>query len=152
MHHDCKISNILFNDTTNDVICPVDLDTTMPGYYFSDVGDMIRTMACSVDENSTDWEDISIRVPFYDSIIKGYLEGMESSLTTEEKNHIHHSGLILMYMQAMRFLTDFLNNDTYYKTTYPEQNLNRALNQFILLERLEDFLSTRRYNYSSMPG
>jgi hypothetical protein len=72
---------------------------------------------------------------------------MDRSLTPEEINHIHHSGLMLMYMQSMRFATDFLNNDTYYKTTYPEQNLNRALNQFILLEKLEEFLRDR-YEYS----
>jgi Ser/Thr protein kinase RdoA (MazF antagonist) len=147
MHHDCKISNILFDKTTKQVICPVDLDTTMPGYYFSDLGDMIRSMACTVDENSTMWEKIDVESKYYDAIVNGYMETMSYEFTDEERNHIHHSGLLLIYMQALRFVTDFLNNDIYYKTTYPEQNLNRALNQLILLEKLEEFLVTE-YGYN----
>ena len=139
MHHDCKISNILFDDTTRAVICPVDLDTVMPGKYFSDIGDMIRTMACTEEENSRAWEHIDVKKDYYKAIINGYLEGMHNSLTASERKHIHQPGLILTYMQCIRFVTDFLNNDIYYKTSYPEQNLNRALNQLILLEKLETF-------------
>jgi hypothetical protein len=141
MHHDCKMSNILLDATTNEVICPVDLDTVMPGYFFSDVGDMIRSMAGTVDENSTRWEDIAIRKEYYDAIINGYMEGMRDAFTEEERRHIHYSGLLLLFMQSLRFVTDFLNNDTYYQTSYPEQNLNRALNQLIMLEKLEEFLN-----------
>jgi hypothetical protein len=140
MHHDCKVSNILFNKATSQVICPVDLDTLMPGKYFSDIGDMIRTMACTVDENSTAWEQINVNKEYYDAIVSGYMEGMETILTEKEKQNIHQSGLILAYMQSLRFVTDFLNNDIYYKTSYPEQNLNRALNQLLLLERLETLI------------
>lgn len=146
MHHDCKISNILFEKTTQQVICPVDLDTTMPGYYFSDIGDMVRTMACTVDENSTRWEEIDIRTGYYKAVLNGYLHTMSDLFSAEEKKHVHHSGMLLTYMQALRFVTDFLNNDIYYKTTYPEQNLNRALNQLILLEKLEEFLE-KEYKY-----
>ncbi len=140
MHHDCKISNILFDSNTGRVICPVDLDTLMPGKFVSDLGDMIRTMACSENEDSTNWEAIRIRAPFYHAILKGYLEGIGPILTEEEKKNIHYSGLLLVYMQALRFLSDFLQGDKYYKTTYPDQNLNRALNQITLLEKLESFL------------
>jgi Ser/Thr protein kinase RdoA (MazF antagonist) len=148
MHHDCKISNILFDKETNQVICPVDLDTVMPGKFFSDLGDMIRSMACTVDENSIAWEKINIRPTFYKAILDGYLEGIGNIFTEEEKNNIHYAGLILVYMQSLRFLTDFLNGDIYYKTNYPEQNLNRALNQLILLERLEEFLE-KEYSFSA---
>jgi len=141
MHHDCKIGNILFDRQTHEVICPIDLDTIMPGKYFSDLGDMIRTMACTEGEESRNWENIDIKKEFYNSIIEGYLQGVGDIFTIEEKKHIHFSGLIMIYMQALRFITDFLNGDTYYKTTYPEQNLNRALNQLILLEKLEEYLS-----------
>jgi hypothetical protein len=140
MHHDCKISNILFSRETGEVICPVDLDTVMPGKFFSDVGDMIRSMSCSVDENSTQWERIDILPSFYRNIIQGYLDGAGDIFTDKEKKEIHYSGLVMIYMQSVRFLTDYLNNDIYYKITDPEQNLNRALNQLILLEKLEDFL------------
>jgi len=140
MHHDCKISNILFHEGTGQVICPVDLDTLMPGKFFSDLGDMIRSMACTVDENSSQWEDIDIRPDFYNNIVKGYLEGIGNIFSDEEKRNIHYAGLIMIYMQSLRFVADFLNNDIYYKTSFAEQNLNRALNQLILLEKLERFL------------
>ena len=140
MHHDCKISNILFDKSSNLVLCPVDLDTVMPGKFFSDLGDMIRSMSCTVDENSTDWGEIAIRPGYYAAVIKGYLEGIGDLLTAEESRNIHYSGLLIIYMQTLRFLTDYLNGDIYYKTSYPEQNLNRALNQFILLEKLESHL------------
>jgi hypothetical protein len=140
MHHDCKISNILFDKKTNSVICPVDLDTVMPGKFFSDPGDMIRSMACTVDENATSWEEINIRPPFYKAILEGYLEGIGGIFTGEEKANIHYAGLLMTFMQSLRFAADFLNGDVYYKIQYPEQNLNRALNQLILLEKLETFL------------
>ena len=140
MHHDCKMSNVLLHPSTRQAICPIDLDTTQPGYFFSDLGDMIRSMAVTVDENSTRWEDIAVRAGYYDAIVKGYLEGMGDVLTKEELTHLHKAGLLLVFMQSLRFVTDFLNNDTYYQTTYPEQNLNRALNQLILLEKLEEFI------------
>jgi len=141
MHHDCKIGNILFDAGSGKVICPVDLDTVMPGKFFSDPGDMIRTMACSLDEKATHWEDLRIKPSYYDAILTGYVEGMGNIFSDLEKAHIHDSGPIMIYMQAIRFLTDFLAGDHYYKIDYPEQNLNRALNQLVLLESLEDFLS-----------
>jgi hypothetical protein len=146
MHHDCKLTNILFSHDTHLAICPVDLDTTMPGYYFSDLGDMIRSMTPTVDENSTDWNSISIKKEIYASILDGYRSGIGDVFTQKENQHLHHAGLLMIFMQAIRFLTDFLSNDRYYKISYPEQNLNRAKNQLILLEKLEDFLK-KEYQY-----
>jgi hypothetical protein len=146
MHHDCKISNVLFEKSSGKAICAVDLDTVMPGKYFSDLGDMIRTMACTVSEDSTAWEVIDINKKFYDAILEGYTEGIGDEFTAEEKRNIHKSGLMMAYMQCMRFVTDFINNDVYYKTTYDEQNLNRALNQLILVEKIEDFLKEQGYD------
>ena len=140
MHHDCKLSNILLDVNTDQALCPVDLDTVMPGLFFSDVGDMIRSMSPTRDENSTEWEAIAINGDFYKAIIAGYLQGIGDNLTPAEKENIHQAGLIMVYMQSLRFVADYLNEDIYYKTTYPEQNLNRALNQLILLERLEEYL------------
>ncbi|HMH31886.1 MAG TPA: hypothetical protein VK543_02590, partial [Puia sp.] len=84
---------------------------------------------------------------FYKAILEGYLEGMGDIFSREEKENIHYSGLMMIYMQGIRFLADFLHDDTYYKTHYPEQNLNRALNQLILLEKLEAFLE-REYAFT----
>ena len=140
MHHDAKIANILFSKTTGKVICPVDFDTSMPGYFFSDLGDMIRSMACSLEETSTDFDKIKIRKDFYTAIVEGYLSVMENQLTASEKKYIHYAGILIIYMQALRFMTDYLNGDIYYKTNYTEQNFDRAKNQLTLLKELEEFL------------
>ncbi len=140
MHHDAKIANVLFSKETNKVICTVDFDTVMPGYYFSDLGDMIRSMACSEDENCTEPDRIEIRPEFYDAIVSGYTEVMQQHLTKEEKAHIHYAGILMIYMQALRFITDYLNGDIYYRIQYPTQNFDRAVNQLTLLQKLEDFL------------
>jgi thiamine kinase-like enzyme len=145
MHHDAKISNVLFDEETDTPVCLVDFDTVMPGYFFSDIGDMIRTMVCPVDETNTEFEKIKIRKTYYDAIINGYLSVMKDDLTTSEKENIHYAGLLMTYMQALRFLADYLNGDIYYKTQYPEQNFDRAKNQLTLLSELEKFLKN---NYS----
>jgi Ser/Thr protein kinase RdoA (MazF antagonist) len=141
MHHDCKLSNILFNTHSKKAICPIDLDTTMPGYFFSDLGDMVRTMISDSGEDSPS-EKIIIRKDLYDAILTGYQSGIGDALTQTELDHNHHSGLIMIYMQAMRFLTDFLSNDAYYKISYPDQNFARAANQLALLEKVEAFLKS----------
>ncbi|MFZ1311408.1 MAG: phosphotransferase [Chitinophagaceae bacterium] len=140
MHHDAKISNVLFDTASEKLICPVDFDTVMPGYFFSDLGDMIRSMACSENENSNRYEELNIRKDFYDAIVSGYTEVLNGQLTFSEKKYIHLSGLLMIYMQALRFLTDYLNGDIYYRISYPEHNFDRATNQVILLKNLEEFL------------
>ncbi len=139
MHHDAKIGNVLFA-ANGEVICPVDFDTTMPGYIFSDLGDMVRSMAGNKDENEEDTGSIEIRKEYYNAIVNGYLENISPFLTDAEKKYIHFSGIVMIYMQALRFLTDYLNGDVYYKTVSKEQNYHRAANQVALLKKLEAFL------------
>jgi Ser/Thr protein kinase RdoA (MazF antagonist) len=140
MHHDAKIANVLFDKQHGNVVCPVDFDTVMPGYFFSDLGDMIRSMACSADENCKDVSLVTLRSDYYNAIVEGYLEVMNEELTPAEKKHIHQAGTLMIYMQALRFLTDYLNGDIYYHIDYPEQNLHRATNQLALLTNLEEYL------------
>ena len=147
MHHDAKIANILFNKDNEKVICLVDFDTVMPGYYFSDLGDIIRSMVSNEDENSTAFEKISVRKEFYSAIIEGYLSVMNEQLTAAEKKYIHYAGLLMIYMQALRFATDYLLGDVYYQTEYEEHNFNRATNQLILLQQMEIFLKAE-YDFS----
>ena len=147
IHHDAKISNVLFSSINSKVICLVDFDTVMPGYFFSDLGDMIRSMAGSHDENSTAFDKLKIRKSYYEAIVDGYLSTMKKYFTDAEMKHIHYAGLIMIYMQALRFLTDYMNGDIYYNIKYPEQNYDRAKNQFILLQQLEKFLEAN-YNLS----
>lgn len=138
MHHDAKISNVLFHEKTGKVICPVDYDTVMPGYYFSDLGDMIRSMASAAGENHS--AEPVIRKAFYEAIISGYTDVLGGILSSSERKYIHAAGLLMIYMQSLRFLTDYLNGDTYYQVNHEGENLERARNQLALLKNLEIFL------------
>lgn len=140
MHHDAKLSNILFHKNTGAVICPVDLDTTQPGYIFSDFGDMVRSMACSENEQYKEVAGIRIVPENYKAIFEGYMTSMRDYLTEAEEKNIHVSGMIMTYMQSLRFLADYLTGDHYYRIDYPGQNMHRALNQLTLLQSLEAFL------------
>ncbi|MCX7637180.1 MAG: aminoglycoside phosphotransferase family protein [Cyclobacteriaceae bacterium] len=141
MHCDCKISNILFDRNTHQAVCPVDWDTAMPGYFFSDIGDLIRSTVSALPESSPDFTLLEIRKDIYHALTSGYLSHAAGLLTETEKQYLHYAGLLMTYMQALRFTTDYLNGDVYYKTTYPDQNLHRAMNQLTLLEKLEAFIT-----------
>ncbi len=136
MHHDTKISNVLF-DREDKSICVIDLDTVMPGYLFSDWGDMIRTYTCPVHESSVHFSDIHIRPDFLQAIFEGYTQALPA-VTKTEKEHFIRFGEIMILMQAIRFMTDFLNNDIYYPVSHPLQNADRAKNQMTLLQRLRE--------------
>jgi thiamine kinase-like enzyme len=134
IHHDTKINNVLFDDDGNG-LCVIDLDTIMPGYFLSDTGDMMRTYLSPANEEETDLSKIYIRHEFFSSIYKGYMQEMGKVLTSTEKEYFIFSGSMMIYMQALRFLTDFLNGDIYYGASYPRHNLVRAKNQFTLLNK-----------------
>ncbi|KQM72745.1 hypothetical protein ASE74_21930 [Pedobacter sp. Leaf216] len=136
MHHDTKISNVLLDNETYEGICVIDLDTIMPGKFISDLGDMMRTYLCAFSENETDLDKIKIRLPYFEATIKGYLSEMKGILTETEKELILFSGKYIIYMQALRFLTDYLSGNKYYPISYPKQNLDRAKNQFKLLQQI----------------
>ncbi len=134
MHHDTKISNVLFN-AENKGACVIDLDTVMPGYFISDVGDMMRTYLSPVTEEESDFDKIKVRDEYFKAIADGYLNKMRDKLSETEKAHFVYAGKFLIYMQAIRFLTDYLNNDAYYGSKYEGHNLMRAKNQIVLLQR-----------------
>lgn len=134
-HHDTKISNVLF-DEHDKGLCVIDLDTVMPGYFISDVGDMLRTYLSPVSEEEKDFSTIDIREDYFKAIAEGYLSEMNDELSTEEKNHFVYAGKFMIYMQALRFITDYLNNDIYYGSKYEGHNFMRAKNQVVLLQKL----------------
>lgn len=136
-HHDTKISNVLF-DKNNKAICVIDLDTVMSGYFISDVGDMLRTYLSPVSEEEKDLNKIEIREEYFKAIAQGYLSEMREELTADEKKHFVYAGKFIIYMQALRFLTDYLDNDVYYGSKYEGHNFIRALNQAELLKRLAE--------------
>jgi len=137
-HHDTKISNVLFKEDA--AICVIDLDTTMPGYFMSDVGDMCRTYLCPVNEACQDLNQIKVLPERWTAMQEGYLEAMGEFLTNFEKDHFAFSGQSIIYMQALRFLTDFLELDQYYRVERPDQNLDRTNNQIQLLKVFNQIL------------
>lgn len=136
MHHDTKINNVLLNKDTYKGICVCDLDTLMPGKIISDLGDMVRTYVCPVSEEERDFSQIMIRDEYFEALMQGYLSEVGGTLSQVEKEQLFFAGKFMIYMQGIRFLTDFLNGDVYYPIKYPEHNYNRAMNQLILLQRL----------------
>jgi Ser/Thr protein kinase RdoA (MazF antagonist) len=148
-HHDTKISNVLF-DSGDKGICVIDLDTVMPGYFISDVGDMIRTYLCPVSEEENDFDLIKIRKNFYKAIVAGYSANMSEELSEIEKQHFFYAGEFMIYMQALRFLTDHINDDVYYGAKYEGQNLVRAKNQYILLEKMQELENELKENKTQM--
>lgn len=138
-HHDTKISNVLFDEGRKG-LCVIDLDTVMAGYVISDLGDMFRTYLSPLNEESADFNAIHVRRDFREAILEGYSERMSDLLTDPERRMLDYAGEFMIYMQAMRFLTDHINRDTYYGASYPGQNLVRARNQIRLLAAYRDSL------------
>lgn len=134
IHHDTKISNVLF-DENDKGLCVIDLDTVMPGYFISDVGDMMRTYLSPANEEEKDMNKISVRDDFFTAIATGYISELKNELTETEKQHFVYAGEFMIYMQALRFLTDHLNNDVYYGARYEGHNFIRAQNQAVLLQK-----------------
>lgn len=143
MHNDTKINNILFDAATRKAVCAIDLDTLMPGYFIYDLGDMIRTFVSPVNEEEKDLSKVIFREDIYHALVNGYMSQMKSILRKEEMEHIAFGGLMMTYIMAMRMLTDFLNGDVYYHTTYPAQNLVRSSNQFHLLSILNNYFGKK---------
>ena len=140
MHHDAKLSNVLIDQKTETWLCPIDLDTVMPGYFFSDLGDMIRSICNGSAKEDSPTDEVVFHADLFESLLTGYRSGMEDSLTPEENNLLGVSGILMTYMQSLRFLTDYLNGDIYYHTNRPAQNLDRTLNQLELLSKMETYL------------
>jgi Ser/Thr protein kinase RdoA (MazF antagonist) len=134
-HHDTKISNVLFHKDGKG-LCVIDLDTVMPGHFISDVGDMMRTYLSPVSEEEADFSKIEVRASIFEAIVKGYYHEMKSDLTETEKQLFFYAGKFMIYMQAIRFLTDYLNDDVYYGARYEKHNFIRASNQLVLLQKL----------------
>jgi Ser/Thr protein kinase RdoA (MazF antagonist) len=135
-HCDTKVNNVLFDDK-GQILCVVDLDTVMPGFVLSDFGDFIRTGANTGDEDDADLDKISVNVAIFEAYTKGYLKTAKSFLLPIEIENLPFGARLLTYMQTVRFFTDYLNGDTYYKIHHPEHNLQRTKAQLKLLTELE---------------
>lgn len=135
-HNDTKINNILFDRKTGAAKAVIDWDTIMPSTLIADYGDMLRTFASSANEEEKDRSKVNFDFEKFSHFTDGFLSKMKRKITEAEQNHLINGGLILTYIQTIRFLTDYLNGDTYYQTHYSGQNLVRAKNQMHLFKHL----------------
>ena len=139
-HNDTKISNALF-DTNKKGLCVIDTDTIMPGIVHYDFGDAIRTICNSAAEDEKNLNLVNFNLTYYKAYTKGFLEKIGNSLTPLELKYLPLGAKSMIFIMAIRFLTDFLNDDIYYKTSYPEHNLDRAKNQFKLIESFSEYFN-----------
>lgn len=137
-HNDTKLNNILFDADTGKGLCIIDLDTIMPGLAANDFGDSIRFGASTAEEDEKDLDKVHFDINLYEMYVKGYLETAKDVLTPEEIASLPWGARLMTLECGMRFLSDFLQGDVYFKTAYPEHNLVRARTQFRLVEEMEE--------------
>ena len=131
-HNDTKINNVMLDADTDNAVCVIDLDTVMPGLSLYDFGDMVRTATCTASEDEEDLSKVVMQMPFFESLAEGYLDAAHEFLTDNEISQLAFSGWLITTEIGIRFLTDYLDGDKYFRTEKPEHNLIRARNQFAL--------------------
>ena len=130
-HCDTKVNNMMF-DADGNILCVIDLDTVTPSYVFSDYGDFLRTGANFTAEDDPNLANVGFNMEIFKAFTKGYLTSAGAFLTPIEREHLPFAAKLFPFMQCVRFLTDYINGDVYYKIKYPEHNLDRAKNQLAL--------------------
>ena len=130
-HCDTKVSNMLF-DENGKVLCVIDLDTVMPSFIFSDFGDFLRSAANTGKEDEADLNKVKFNMEIFKAFTKGYIESARAFLTPLEIEMLPYAATLFPYMQAVRFLADYINGDTYYQTRYKDHNLVRTKAQYKL--------------------
>lgn len=137
-HNDTKINNVMLDDTTGTGVAVIDLDTVMPGLVLYDFGDMVRTATNAAAEDETDLSKVACRLEIFDALAEGYLASAGSFLLPAEQKELELGGRLMTFENGVRFLTDYLQGDTYYKIHRPDHNLDRARCQFALVRSMED--------------
>ena len=122
---------------TDEAVCVIDLDTVMPGLSLYDFGDLVRTATSPVEEDEKDLSKIEMRMPMFEALAEGYIDGCDC-LTPLEIEHLVTGGKLMTLEVGIRFLTDYLEGDVYFKTDYEDHNLVRARSQLKLLESIEE--------------
>lgn len=137
-HNDTKINNVLIDIETNEAVCVIDLDTVMPGSALYDFGDAIRSGASLTVEDDTNLNNIGINLEYFESFTNAYLTETKEILTKTEIDYLAFSCILLTLELSMRFLTDYINGDTYFKCNYSNHNLDRCRNQIALAKDMEE--------------
>lgn len=136
-HNDAKFNNVMLDAATHEALCVVDLDTVMPGLALHDFGDLVRSATNAAAEDERDPGRVHARPEIFAALAQGYLSSAGAFLNATEVGHLAVSGIVITFEQGLRFLTDHLAGDTYYKIRRPGHNLERAVNQFALVCSLE---------------
>ena len=137
VHYDTKISNILF-DKNNNAKAIIDLDTTMPGFIFFDYGDMIRSMSTKGNEDETKVDEIKVSTNMFQAITEGYLSAVGDWITPIERSSLLKGAMYIVFENSIRFLTDHINGDVYFKVSRKNQNLDRFIAQYKLYKELKE--------------
>ena len=137
-HNDTKLNNVMIDDATEAAICVIDLDTVMPGLALYDFGDMVRTATSPAAEDETDLSKVCMQMPMFAALVRGYLSTAGSFLNDAEKSHLAFSGKLIALEIGIRFLTDYLEGDVYFKTKRPDHNLDRCRTQLALVKSIEE--------------
>jgi len=140
-HNDTKLNNVLMDKATGEGICVIDLDTTMPGLSINDFGDSIRFGANHCAEDEKDLRKVNFDLKLYEVYTRGFLEGTGGSLTPGELEYLPWGARLMTLECGIRFLTDYLDGNRYFRCHYPEQNLDRCRTQFKLVRDMEEQFS-----------
>jgi len=135
-HNDAKINNVMLNDETGAAVCVIDLDTVMPGLSLHDFGDLVRTMTTSAAEDQSSDNEVALRLDYYEAVADGYLESARTFLTGDEIQNMPAAGRILTFETGLRFLTDHLTGDQYFRISRDNHNLDRCKTQFALVRSI----------------
>jgi hypothetical protein len=140
-HNDTKLNNVLFDVKSKKALCVVDLDTVMPGLVHYDFGDLVRTATCPAAEDETNHSLIRVDALLYEAVVRGYASEAKEFLTVPERESLAFAGVMMTFLIGLRFLTDYLDGDRYFRIHRPRHNLDRAEAQFALVAELEKNLS-----------
>lgn len=136
-HNDTKFNNVMLDHETGEAMCVVDLDTVMPGLVLYDFGDMVRTTTSRTAEDETYLDRVELEMPFFEQLARGYIESTRSFLSAPEKSYLVVSGALITFTIGIRFLTDFLEGDHYFRVHRQDHNLVRCRKQFKLVESIQ---------------
>ncbi len=140
-HNDTKLNNVLLDVVTREPVCVIDLDTIMPGYVSNDFGDAVRFGASTAAEDEKDLSKVGFSMEMYNAFKEGFLKGCGNALTDGEVKALPVGAMLMTLECGMRFLTDYLDGDNYFKTAYSEHNLVRCRTQFKLVSEMEKLFS-----------
>jgi aminoglycoside phosphotransferase (APT) family kinase protein len=135
-HNDAKINNVMFDTSTSQGVCVIDLDTVMPGLSAYDFGDLVRTATCATAEDERDLSQVAVDIALFEALARGFIEGTSHFLTPAERQHLVFGGKLITFEQLIRFLTDYLADDVYYKVHREGHNLDRSRTQMKLVQSI----------------